>query len=381
MRSFPIALFLVVTACHTGQPQQTAVPRPAPQLEQQAGAILHVEAFAGAPADATASRILYASTSADGAAITVSALVVVPRIEAPAGGRPIVAWLHATTGVDSSCAPSLGPNPFGQIQGLSAFLAAGAVVVATDYPGLGAPGVHPYLIGASEARAALDSVRAVANWPEAQASHRFAVWGHSQGGHAALFTARLAAQYAPELMLVGVAAAAPATDLRALLEQPGADPLWGALLAYTVSSWSRLYGVDPDAIVPAAARATIDRAAQDCLQSSEELDKLLKDAAPLQGTRVVPGESWQKVLEDNAPEPWTSAPPAFFAQGDADPTIVPQLTRNFARRLCDRGTPVRYLELPGVDHYTAAMRSAAEAAGWIADRFAGGSAPDDCADL
>ena len=43
------------------------------------------------------------------------------------------------------------------------------------------------------------------------ASNRFAVWGHSEGGHAALFTGELAARYAPDLKLVGVAAAAPAT--------------------------------------------------------------------------------------------------------------------------------------------------------------------------
>ena len=70
-------------------------------------------------------------------------------------------------------------------------LAHGYVVVATDYEGLGVPGVHPYLVGISEAHAVLDSVRAARELPAAQATHRFAVWGHSQGGHAALFTESL----------------------------------------------------------------------------------------------------------------------------------------------------------------------------------------------
>ena len=40
-------------------------------------------------------------------------------------------------------------------------LRQGYVVVGTDYPGLGVPGIiHPYLIGVSEARAVIDSVRA-----------------------------------------------------------------------------------------------------------------------------------------------------------------------------------------------------------------------------
>jgi dipeptidyl aminopeptidase/acylaminoacyl peptidase len=137
-------------------------------------------------------RIVYASTAPDGESATVSALVIVPTAPAPPDGRPVLAWLHPTTGVDRACAPTLGPAPFTQIQGLPLFLAAGYAVVATDYPGLGGPGIHPYLVGASEAHAALDSVRAARHLPGVQAGMRFAVWGHSQGGHAALFTGQLA---------------------------------------------------------------------------------------------------------------------------------------------------------------------------------------------
>ena len=104
------------------------------------------------------------------------------------------------------------------IWGLPDMLAQGYVVVATDYPGLGTPGIHPYLIGISEARAVLDSVRAARALPNTGASNRFAVWGHSQGGHAALYTGELAASYAPELKLVGIAAAAPATYLVELFD-------------------------------------------------------------------------------------------------------------------------------------------------------------------
>ena len=39
----------------------------------------------------------------------------------------------------------------------------GYVVAATDYPGLGSMGTHPYLIGVTEAHAVLDFVRADAS--------------------------------------------------------------------------------------------------------------------------------------------------------------------------------------------------------------------------
>jgi acetyl esterase/lipase len=349
-----------------------------PPVPTHPGDIVHAEAVSGAPVDASATRIVYASTAPDGAPIEVSGLVIVPGSAPVAGGRPVLAWLHPTTGVDQACAPSAGPGAFAQIQGLAAFLAAGYAVVATDYPGLGAPGMHPYLVGASEARAALDSVRAVRHLPGVDAGARFAVWGHSQGGHAALFTAALARGYAPELQLVGAAAAAPVTDVAALIEQPGRDPLRGALLSYTVWSWSHLYGLDPNAIIPAGAEATVSRTARDCLESAAELQQLLEDSAPLTGQPVTPDQRWRAELAENDPQAGPSPVPVFLAQGDQDPVIVPALTRAFARRLCRARVPVRYLAMPGVDHYTAAVRSAPAAAAWIADRFAGMGAPDDC---
>jgi acetyl esterase/lipase len=367
IRRYCLIILIAVAAC-TG-----------PSARTRPGEIVQAEAFPGAPNNASATRIVYVSTAPDGTQIHVSALVVVAGSRQMAGGRPVLAWLHPTTGVDQACAPTTGPGPFAQIQGLAAFLAAGYAVVATDYPGLGAPGVHPYLVGVSEARAAIDSVRAIRHLPGVDAGARFAVWGHSQGGHAALFTAALAPSYAPELQLVGAAAAAPVTDVAALIEQPGQDPLWGALLSYTVRSWSQLYGLDPNGIIPPATEATVARTARDCLESAAQLKQLIADSAPLTGQPVTPDQRWRAMLAENDPHPGVPAVPVFLAQGDQDPVIVPSLTRAFARRLCAARVPVRYLSMPGVDHYAAGVRSAAAAAAWIADRFAGVRAPDDCA--
>src|ERR1700691_5428534 len=185
--------------------------------ERSPGTLISAEAMPGAPEGARAYRMLYWSTGLDGRPVEVSGVVIAPRGPSPAGGRPVVAWAHPTTGVVSRCAPSLARVFFASIQGLRAMLVRGYVVAATDYPGLGTPEIHPYLVGTSEAHAVLDSVRAAKQIPEAAAGARFAVWGHSQGGQAALFTGIEAARYAPELKLVGVAAAAPATDLAALM--------------------------------------------------------------------------------------------------------------------------------------------------------------------
>jgi hypothetical protein len=103
----------------------------------------------GGPSGAggTAFRILYRSTGPSGDPIEVSGAIFIPPGPPPAGGRNIIAWAHPTSGVVEACAPSLMPDLAGTIWGLSEMMARGYVVVATDYPGLGTPGMHPYLIG------------------------------------------------------------------------------------------------------------------------------------------------------------------------------------------------------------------------------------------
>ena len=60
--------------------------------------------------------------------------------------------------------------------------------------------------------------------------------GHSQGGHASLFTAQLSASYAPELNVVGVAAGAPAPDVVALFEQNIDSPVGKILISMALAA-------------------------------------------------------------------------------------------------------------------------------------------------
>ena len=96
-------------------------------------------------------------------------------------------------------------------------LERGYVVAAADDPGLGTPGPHPHLVGISEARAVVDSVRVARMMPNAGRDPRFIVWDHPQGGQAALFIGTIGKTYVPELSLIGVAAAAPATERTTLI--------------------------------------------------------------------------------------------------------------------------------------------------------------------
>src|SRR5262245_20542954 len=189
-RKLMLAATVLTLAAHatTASAQTSFYDAPRSMLEGQPGSLVRQEVIDGAPLGATAYRVLYRSTGMKGEPIFVSGVVIVPQGDPPPGGRPIVAWAHPTTGITAPCAPSLAIFLFQQIQGLRSFVERGYVVAATDYPGLGTPETHPYLVGDSEARAVIDSVRVAGNMPGAGGGKHFVVWGHSQGGQAALFT-------------------------------------------------------------------------------------------------------------------------------------------------------------------------------------------------
>ena len=152
------------------------------KLNGLSGTLIRQEPRTGAPLDALAYGVLYRSTGLKGEPIAVSGAIIISAGQPPPGGRPIVAWAHPTTGIVPRCAPSLALFLFQQIQGLREMMRRGYIVAATDYPGLGTPGPHPYLVGESEGRAVLDSVRAARALVSAEANNQAAFWGHSQGG-------------------------------------------------------------------------------------------------------------------------------------------------------------------------------------------------------
>lgn len=378
----------VYTALFTSieQPQaQTAFYQaiPAEITAGAAGSVIRQEPMHGAPAGASAYRILYRSTDPNGGPIAVSGMVLVPAGPALEAGRAVVAWAHPTTGIVPRCAPSLAFFGFQQIQGARELLEQGYVIAATDYPGLGTPGPHPYLVGASEARAVIDSVRAAQSLPGVGNVRHYAVWGHSQGGQAALFTGLISKSYAPELPLVGVAAAAPATDLATLMSDDLNTTGGNNLTAMTLWSWNRVYGAPIERVVAPAAMPAVDALAQECIESVFDILARARTGRPLnQAFLTVDNpaalEPWRSLLARNTPGALPPSIPVFIAQGSTDALVRPQVTRSYVQRLCRAGNRVRFVLMPNVNHGFAGRDSAAAAVQWMTDRFAGRPAPNDC---
>ncbi len=334
-------------------------------------------------AGSTAFRILYRSTGLNGEPIEVSGAIFIPPGAAPAEGRNVIAWAHPTSGVVEACAPSLMPDLAGTIWGLSEMMARNYVVVATDYPALGTPGIHPYLIGISEARAVLDSVRAARDLPDAKTSNRFAVWGHSQGGHASLYTGELATSYAPDLTLVGVAAAAPATYLAELFNADSSSPAGKELAAMALYSWSELYHDSATSLVDPTAMPVFEQLAHDCIESLAEFAAIENAEKPLNReqflkTNPTEIEPWKSIMARNTPGQAPAGAPVFIAQGTPDTTVRPAITKQFGEVLCKEGTRVDFVLLPGVTHTFAAKDSVGQALAWINECFRGAPAPSVC---
>ncbi len=375
--------FLALNACVSTGPPPRFYTAPVPDFRGPHGALVRYELIRGAPSGSRAYRIVYQSAAADGRAIPVSGMVIVPNGPAPPAGRPVIAWAHPTTGVQPRCAPSLSPLRFMMIPGVSEMVKRGFVVAATDYPGLGTGTDHPFLDGPSEGRAVLNSVRAAAAVPGSSASSRFALWGHSQGGQAVLFAANMTGRYAPELQLKGVAAAAPATELATLFRNDAHTTAGNNLSSLTLWSWARIYGASYAHVVTPRAMPAIAAVAETCW------DTLFEDAAERDADKVL-ATSFFTVPDITQVEPWrslsarNSAPvlprdiPIFLAQGDADVLVHPAVTYNYMARLCSSGSRVTLDVVPKVGHDWIGMKSAEAAVGWMGDRINGLPPPDDC---
>ncbi len=384
-RQLALAAMFLILQGHVGavSAQTEFYDAPRSMLAGQPGTVVRQQPMDGAPLGAAAYRVLYRSTGLKDEPIFVSGIVIVPQGDPPVGGRPIVAWAHPTSGIIPRCAPSLAIFIFQQIQGLRSLVERGYVVAATDYPGLGTAGPHPYLVGESEARAVIDAVRVAGTMPGAGGGRRFAVWGHSQGGQAALSTGAVTKTYAPELTLIGVAAAAPATDLVALMNDDINSVGGKNITAMTLWSWHRVYGAAIDNIVDPLAIPVIDRLARECIEGPFDLIERQRTERPLEQhflivERPAQIEPWRSLLEKNTPGVLQPNIPVFLAQGTNDKIVNPDITRDYMNKLCAAGSNVRMVALPNIGHGRAAQASAIAAAAWMTDRFAAKTAPNDC---
>ncbi len=316
------------------------------------GMLLRVEPFErGIPDGADAWRILYTSTRDEGEPAMASALVVAPNGWAAA---PVIAWAHGTTGVDRTCAPSVLEGTFstGAFFSVEEVIEQGWILVATDYIGLGTESPHPYLVGQGEGRSVLDAVRAVKQMDEVSIEETTVIWGHSQGGHAALWTGVLAPTYAPDVNVVGVAALAPASDVLGLVETLP-DVTGGSIFAsFLMSAYTDIYDdVSLADYMAPGGDVTLRAIASRCLAEPSVLTSVLSSAAVdfsiFRGD--LSGGSLERRLQANIP-PYEIEVPLLLGQGGSDSLVTPSVQDGYVDGMCEAGLAVDYRVYEGLGH-------------------------------
>lgn len=388
MRMMAFALLLLgalgMLANMPAQAKRKEVAPAIPASAQTPGTLLSYDRI-GLPRiyRAKAWRIVYVTRDYRLRPILSTGLVVLPDKAARIPmERKFVAWAHPTTGIAWKCAPSLQDAPIKTIGGINDLVASGVVVAATDYPGLGTKGPVGYLVGPGQAYATIDSVRAARQIPGVGGGRDFALWGYSQGGHAALFAASLAGSYAPELSLKGVAAIAPPTDLGTLL-RANMDSIAGRILAsFTLSSWSVKYGASLAPLVDSRAAALVEEVGRSCVGDlGGKLDALAAQKGLKQGfLQDDPGNvpPWQDLMAGNSLFSLNSKVPALIIQGMSDDIVRPQVTTQFVRSSCRAGARIEYVTLAGEGHGGAMDAGHKRATAWLVARLAGQAARSNC---
>ncbi|BBY77865.1 lipase [Mycolicibacterium parafortuitum] len=330
-------------------------------------------------AAARAYRILYSTVDQHDRPAVSTAAVFVPKTPAPPGGWPVAAWAHGTVGLGDDCTPSARSRSDRDDEYLSHWLDQGYVVVGTDYAGLGTPGLMSYLNSVTTAHGVVDSVIA-AHEMDLDLSPKWAVVGQSQGGGAAVATARWATEFSAGsgLDYRGVVATGTPAGVESIVKQAGPQmvvppelgPMGSAYTAYIVAALREARpDLDLDQVLTPAGRAAADQAETLCAADL---------AGALTGLRVpefftAPVASIPGAVE--AIDAYMGIPPSgydrpvFLGVGMADRDVPPNLTLRFADQLTANGQQVTLKVYPEADHSGTVLVSMPDSTEFLARAF------------
>jgi len=330
------------------------------------------------PPGITAMRILYHTRTANNVDAVASAVVLVPYGQPPAGGWPLLAWSHGTSGVAKECAPSRMKSLFYNWEGLYEYVLMGYAVVATDYVGLGTRGRHAYLDMLSNGTDVIHSVPA-ARAAVPNLSKKWLVVGHSQGGLSSLGVSQLEGSIKDPDFL-GTVALAGASDLEDGLDSVlrAKLPVLNGLLAFWVYGVKTVYPeLDLKDILTSKALTVYNASVEDgCSGASGAFVALSTDEIFLPNWKD--NKYIQQFFQRDQPGKQTVYGPLLLVGGGDDILFTDSASRRIFQRLCSAGARVQRNFYPGLGHDPVVYGSLRDQLNWIAARFAGEPAPSNC---
>ena len=328
-----------------------------------------------------AARVVYKSTSGDsGDETVVSGSVFTPVGEPPSGGWPIVSFGHGTTGIDKECGPSGFDSLLGLAEPVFGLVKSGYAVALPDYQGLGEDGIHPYTDAKTAGLNIIDAVRALRH-TFGSTSTRWLAFGGSQGGGAAWAADEQAAPYAPDLELVGAVAYSPAADVVRIVDKAQAHTLTDdqlpAFLAI-VESLARLHpDLDRDDFRRGPAAEYWDVMLSCAGNEAHDRVTALKlvTAQDIEPDTPAAADRLRQLLAHWAVPQRRLSAPLSVVYGGEDTYIDAQWTTDAIARACALGGTVDWDLQPHSGHGDVDITHQFQ---WVADRFAGKPATNDC---
>lgn len=326
-------------------------------------------------------RVLYRSTTATGGPTAVSGVVAVPP-RRRGSDVALVGIAPGFPGMDDRCAPSrtLPREPSSETPLIAMLLARGHAVALTDYEGLGTPGEHRYVVGASEAHAVLDVLRAARRLEGAglDPEGAVAVTGYSQGGHAAMFTAELQPVYAPDVALAGVAAGGLPADFEAiarLLDGGWFSQLFSAVaLAYDAAYPE----IDLDGLLTSRGRAAVAEARRDCIEDLLTSRHSFSRLSRMTVRDPLADPVWLRRFRENRAAQRRPPMPLLLYHSRADQGLPFAQAEAARDRYCALGATVRWYADIGTEHALGFLRAIPRTVRWLDGRLRGVPEPGTC---
>jgi hypothetical protein len=355
----------------------------------------------------TAVQLLYRSTSELGKPTVNVTSVLLPPLKALT--PTVLSYQSFYDSLSSEDDPSYaisGGDPTGgeipQVESvlIAPALLAGETVVIPDTEGEEAD----FSAGPVYGYNTLDSLRAALSSPATGLSSttKIGLAGYSGGAIATEWAAQLAPTYAPEVNsdIVGAAMGGVLVDPAHNLKYVEGSSSWASVIPMSLDGLSRAFHLD---LTP---------------YLSEYGQELLKEdeSASITDEKSVPGLTWAELAKPQYPTPesipvfvktanklimgreGTPTVPLLIGQGNGgeelegtpgdkpgigpgDGVMIAGDVRSLAREYCERGVAVHYTEYQHLGHIEGAAPWLTETAAWLAGRFAGLEAPQDCSEI
>ena len=401
-------------------PFYAAVMKMAP--EGKLGQIIKKEKIETSVKGAQAWKIAYISSDVAERKTIATGVIISPIGQAPKAGRPILAWVHGTTGSAQNCGPSQITNPTAPlneyflmdgnswtdygIPNVEQFIKEGYVIVATDYQGQGGGGKHQYAVAGTNGRDAINSARAASSMKEVGAGKKTIIYGWSQGGGATIAAASLPEYQAQKgtaadgLQYLGFVALAP-DDVAVMIPNVPTDDasatkimngftaanvpnvflfahymmgLWGAQAAFPDLNLT-------DVLTDEGAKVADQLSRNKCVHVMADSFSYTYGDQYKSLIKPQPNNSakWLKAFVEGSVKPVKPVAPVVIYWGTKDTAVPPIMHELYQKQMCAMGANVGRNQLPGEQtHFTTPGVSAPMYLEWVKDRVAGKPLANAC---